>query len=77
VVVDRGVADVLDDHVVSSATIGPRTMEQLESQLTAANVVLDEALLDRIDGIVHPGVNLNTADTSYGGAVLQPTARRR
>jgi aryl-alcohol dehydrogenase-like predicted oxidoreductase len=61
----------------TSAIIGPRTMEQLESQLPAADVVLDDAVLDRIDGIVKPGVNLNPADTSYGDHALRPTARRR
>ena len=37
-------------------------MEQLESQLTAADVVLDEAVLDRIDEIVSPGTTINPAD---------------
>ena len=55
---------------VTSAIIGPRTMEQLESQLPAAGVTLDAATLDRIDEIVTPGVNLNPADTSYGEQVL-------
>ena len=62
---------------VTSAIIGPRTMEQLDSQLPAADVVLDAAVLDRIDEIVRPGVNLNPADTSYGEQVLQPALRRR
>jgi hypothetical protein len=52
-------------------------MEQLDSQLPAANVVLDAATLDRIDEIIRPGVNLNPADTSYGEQVLQPALRRR
>ena len=52
-------------------------MEQLDSQLPAAAVTLDEAVLDRIDEIVRPGVNLNPADTSYGEHVLQPALRRR
>jgi hypothetical protein len=52
-------------------------MEQLESQLPAAGVVLDPATLDRIDEIVRPGVNLNPADTNYGEHVLQPGLRRR
>jgi len=52
-------------------------MEQLDSQLPAAGVALDDALLDRIDAIVRPGVNLNPADTSYGEQVLQPALRRR
>jgi hypothetical protein len=43
----------------------------------AVDVVLDAATLDRIDEIVHPGTNLNPADTSYGERVLQPVRRRR
>jgi aryl-alcohol dehydrogenase-like predicted oxidoreductase len=62
---------------VTSAIIGPRTMEQLESQLPAADVALDDSVLDRIDEIVRPGVNLNPADTSYGELVLEPALRRR
>ena len=34
-------------------------------------------MLDRIDEIVCPGVNLNLADTSYGEQVLKPARRRR
>jgi hypothetical protein len=52
-------------------------MEQLESQLPADEVALDPAILDRIDEIVKPGVNLNPADTSYGEQVLTPSLRRR
>jgi hypothetical protein len=52
-------------------------MEQLDSQLPAADVALDQAILDRIDEIVKPGVNLNRADTSYGEQILEPTLRRR
>jgi hypothetical protein len=52
-------------------------MEQLDSQLPAADRALGAALLDRIDEIVRPGVNLNPADTRYGEHVLQPAARRR
>ena len=62
---------------VTSAIIGPRTMERLESQLPAAGSSLDAAALDRIDEIVRPDVNLNPADTSYGEQVLDPTLRRR
>ena len=62
---------------MTSAIVGPRTMEQLESQLPAADVVLDPATLDRIDEIVRPGVILNPADTSYGEQVLQPAHPRR
>jgi aryl-alcohol dehydrogenase-like predicted oxidoreductase len=75
--IELAIAFVVNHPAVTSAIIGPRTIEQLESQLPAAEVTLDAAILDRIDGIVQPGVNLNPADTSYGEQVLKPTLRRR
>jgi aryl-alcohol dehydrogenase-like predicted oxidoreductase len=68
---------VLNHPAVTAAIIGPRTMEQLESQLPAADVVLEEALLDRLDEIVPPGTNLNPADGGWANPALRPTARRR
>jgi len=52
-------------------------LQQLESQLTAADVVLDTAVLDRIDEIVSPGTTLNPADNSFNNPALDPAARRR
>ena len=52
-------------------------MEQLESQLGAEEVVLDDALLDRVDEIVAPGTNLNVADAGWQNPALRPQARRR
>ena len=75
--IELAIAFVVNHPAVTSAIIGPRTMEQLDSQLPAADVVLDPAILDRIDAIVRPGVNLNPADTSYGEQVLAPELRRR
>ena len=75
--IELAIAFVVNHPAVTSAIIGPRTMEQLESQLPAAEVLLDPAVLDGIDEIVKPGVNLNPADTSYGDQVLQAAARRR
>jgi aryl-alcohol dehydrogenase-like predicted oxidoreductase len=75
--IDLAIAFVVNHTAVTSAIIGPRTSEQLDSQLPAAAVTLDAALLDRIDQIVRPGVNLNPADTSYGEHVLAPSLRRR
>jgi hypothetical protein len=40
-------------------------------------VVLDAAVLDRIDEIVPPGTTLNPADNSFNNPALEPTARRR
>ena len=70
-------AFVIRHPAVTSAIIGPRTMEQLESQLGATEVQLDTALLDRIDAIVPPGTNINLADTGWDNPALAPAARRR
>src|SRR4051812_3903124 len=75
--IELAIAFVVNHPAVTSAIIGPRTMDQLDSQLPAVGVELDAATLDRIDEIVRPGVNLNPADTSYGEQVLQPGLRRR
>jgi aryl-alcohol dehydrogenase-like predicted oxidoreductase len=75
--IELAIAFVVNHPGVTSAIIGPRTMEQLESQLPGADAVLDATTLDRIDEIVKPGVTINPADTSYGEQVLQPALRRR
>ena len=68
---------VLEHPAVTSAIIGPRTMEQLEGNLGAEEVRLDPAVLDRIDELVPPGTTLNPSDNGYGNPALQPWARRR
>jgi aryl-alcohol dehydrogenase-like predicted oxidoreductase len=75
--IEMAIAFVLNHPAVTAAIIGPRTMEQLDSQLPAADVVLDEALLDRIDEIVPPGTNINPADGGWVNPALQSAARRR
>ncbi|MEA2136820.1 MAG: hypothetical protein QOC68_4730 [Solirubrobacteraceae bacterium] len=75
--IQLAIAFVLNHPAITAALIGPRTMEQLESQLTAADVVLDAAVLDRIDEIVAPGTTLNPADNSFNNPALEPAARRR
>jgi aryl-alcohol dehydrogenase-like predicted oxidoreductase len=70
-------AFVTNHPAVTSAIIGCRTMEQLESQLGAADVDLDDAVLDRIDEIVPPGTNLNPADAGWTPPSLSDPARRR
>jgi aryl-alcohol dehydrogenase-like predicted oxidoreductase len=71
------IAFVLRHPAVSSAIIGPRTMQHLESQLGAADVVLDDEILDRIDEIVPPGTNLNAADAGWQPPALESAWRRR
>ena len=70
-------AFVINHPAVTSAIIGPRTMEHLETQLGAADVTLDPAILDRIDEIVPPGTNVNPADTGWQNPDLAPAERRR
>jgi aryl-alcohol dehydrogenase-like predicted oxidoreductase len=63
---------------VTSAIIGPRTMAQLTDLLAGAKVTLDDDVLDRIDEIVPPGTNLNTADAGYQPpSITDPALRRR
>ena len=75
--IELAIAFVINHPAVTAAIIGPRTMEQLESQLPAAEVTLTADILDRIDQLVAPGVTINPDDNSYGEAELIPAARRR
>ena len=75
--IELAIAFVTGHPAVTSAIIGPRTIEQLDSQLPAGDVALDAAVLDQIDELVAPGVTLNPADTSYGEQVLQSSLLRR
>ena len=75
--IQMALAFVLNHPAVTAPIIGPRTMEHLESQLAAADVVLSEDVLDRIDEIVPPGTNLNPADGGWQSPALEPAARRR
>ena len=64
------IAFVLEHPAISAAIIGPRTMEQLESQLGAPEVVLEHRGARPIDAIVDPGTNLNAADAGWSPRVL-------
>jgi aryl-alcohol dehydrogenase-like predicted oxidoreductase len=75
--IEMALAWVIRHPAVTAAIIGPRTMEHLESQLTAADVELSDDVLDRIDEIVAPGVNLSEGDGGWTNPALAPVARRR
>jgi aryl-alcohol dehydrogenase-like predicted oxidoreductase len=75
--IELALAFVLRHPAVTAPIIGPRTMEQLESQLPAAEVTLSDHVLDRIDEIVPPGVTVNPADSGYANPALVAAARRR
>jgi aryl-alcohol dehydrogenase-like predicted oxidoreductase len=70
-------AFVLQHPVVTAAIIGPRTMEQLESQMGATEVVLTDDVLDRIDEIVPPGMTLHPDAEWQPPALANPSERRR
>jgi aryl-alcohol dehydrogenase-like predicted oxidoreductase len=75
--IHMAIAFVINHPAVTAAIIGPRTDEQLESQLGAADVRLDAALLDRIDEIVPPGTNFSYADAGFTPPALADPAMRR
>ncbi|MCW2495278.1 MAG: aldo/keto reductase [Jatrophihabitans sp.] len=62
---------------VTSAIIGPRTHDHLDSQLAAAGVILSDDVLDRIDAIVPPGT-VGPVDGGFAPEQLvSPVLRRR
>ena len=75
--IELALAFVVQHPAVTAAIIGPRTMEQLESQLSGAGVQLGAGVLDRIDEIVPPGTNFNPADSGWVPPVLHDPANRR
>jgi aryl-alcohol dehydrogenase-like predicted oxidoreductase len=70
-------AFVIRHPAVTAAIIGPRTMEQLESQMGAADVELSDDVLDRIDLIVPPGTTISPVDQGWTNPALQPDQLRR
>ncbi|MCI4065706.1 aldo/keto reductase [Micromonospora sp. R77] len=75
---ELAVAFTVAHPAVSSAIIGPRTMEQLDGLLKGAALRLDDPVLDRIDEIVPPGTNLYQPDGVWSPpALTDPTRRRR
>jgi aryl-alcohol dehydrogenase-like predicted oxidoreductase len=76
--IEMAIAFVLAHPAVTSVIIGPRTMDHLESQLTAVDVHLTDDLLDRIDEIVPPGTTINPSDDGWPwNPALTPEHRRR
>jgi aryl-alcohol dehydrogenase-like predicted oxidoreductase len=77
--IQMAIAFVTRHPAVTSAIVGPRTMEHLESYLAADDVDLSSDLLDRIDQIVPPGHTVNIADNmwSTSTSALDAAFRRR
>jgi aryl-alcohol dehydrogenase-like predicted oxidoreductase len=63
---------------VTSAILGPRTMQQLDDLLAGAEVVLGDEILDQIDAVVPPGTDAGPVGALYAPpAVTQAGLRRR
>ncbi len=76
--IEMSLAFLLEHPAVTAPIIGPRTMEQLESQLPAAEIRLSQEVLDKIDEIVPPGITLNPTDDGWTPpAIADPRLRRR
>ncbi len=77
--IQMAVAFVTHHPAVTSAIIGPRTMEHLDTYLAADGIDLSSEVLDRIDQIVPPGVTINVADNmwNFGTTALSAASRRR
>ena len=78
--VHLAVAFVLNHPAVTSAIIGPRTMEHLTGQLGAVDVDLSAEVLDRIDELVTPGSDVNPLGPEVGyqpPEITDPWRRRR
>jgi len=77
--IQMAVAFATRHPAVTSAIIGPRTMEHLDTYLAADGIDLSGDVLDRIDEIVPPGVTINVADNmwEFGTTALTAAYRRR
>jgi aryl-alcohol dehydrogenase-like predicted oxidoreductase len=71
------IAFTLQHPGVTTCLLGPRTMEQLTSLLDCSEIVLDTAVLDRIDEIVGPGTGLFPEWNWSPPSLTEPARRRR
>ena len=69
----------VDAHpAVTAAIIGPRTPDQLEDVLGAADVTLSADVLDAIDSVCRPGTDMPGIHHLRGNPVARtPSLRRR
>jgi aryl-alcohol dehydrogenase-like predicted oxidoreductase len=69
-------AFVIAHPAVTSAIIGPRTMEQVDDLLAGEDVRLDAGVLDHIDELVPPGTSISGADPWQPRALSRRERRR-
>ena len=67
----------VEHPAVTAALLGPRTEDQLDDLLTAADIALDDDTLDAIDAVVAPGATINPADAGWQPPGLDVGRRRR
>jgi aryl-alcohol dehydrogenase-like predicted oxidoreductase len=74
---ELAMAFVTAHPAVTSVISGPRTMEQLDGLIKAADLTLDDKTLDRIDEITPPGTDLYRADGAWQPQSLTDLTQRR
>ncbi|RUX31761.1 aldo/keto reductase [Mesorhizobium sp. M2A.F.Ca.ET.042.01.1.1] len=62
---------------VTSAILGPRTMQHLDDLLAGADIRLADDVLDRIDRIVPPGTDVGLNEAAYNPPALTTASLRR
>ena len=75
--VELAIAFSIAHPAVTSTIVGPRTQAQLDDLLASADVRLDPATLDAIDGLVPPGTLVDEGDRGFDPWWFDPTSRRR
>ena len=71
------VAFTVSHPAVTSAIIGPRTIEHLEDLLKGSEVLLDDTTLDRIDAVVAPGTDLIAGESGWTPPAIASSSLRR
>ena len=72
-----GLGFVAAHPAVTSTIIGPKTMEQLDDLLTAADIALDDDVLTAIDEVVAPGTDAPRTQHFVENPALRPRPPRR
>jgi aryl-alcohol dehydrogenase-like predicted oxidoreductase len=71
------IAFVMAHPGVTSAILGPRTMEQLDDLLAGAEISLGDDVLDQIDAVAPPGTDTGPMGALYEPPAITTAAQRR
>ncbi|MDO8383027.1 MAG: aldo/keto reductase [Microbacterium sp.] len=72
-----GMSWPLQHPAITSVLIGPRTQDQLDELIAAASMTIEPAVLDAVDEIVPPGVDVDPRNAGWTPGGLAMTERRR